>query len=231
MVVRPVAAPAERTVAHKIGAAGGPVVIALHRLLPDGHGGGGGADAVQEVGAWAGEGDLEGVVIGGADLEGVNIAGAGLVVAGDYGENGGVGAGGVRGDEALPGVDEVRRREAAAVGPHRVAAEVEGVGHGAVVVARLLPGLGHSGDGLLAVPAQQVIEHVEHHGALRRRGGHGGVHGGEQAGHDHRQLFLVVGVFVTAGKQTGGQAQGQQKRQKAVYPFHTVLQGGRLLLL
>ena len=228
VVIRPVAAPTERAVAHKVGAAVRPVLIALHRRLLHRHGGRGGTHAAEEVGARAAERYLEGVLLRGADLQRLAVAGAGLVIAGDYGQNVRAGAGGVRRDKALPGVDEILRRQAAAVGPHRVAAEAEGVRHRAVLVVRLLPGLGHGGHGLFAVPAQQIVKQVEHHGALRRRGGQGGVHGVEQAGHHHRQLLLVVGVFVTAGQQSGGQAQGQQKRQKAVYPFHTVLPGNKL---
>ena len=225
--VAPVAGALIGPVAHEPQAAARPVAVGRHRLLLHRHGDRRRADAADEVGAAAAEHHLQPVVIRRRHLQRLRIAQHRPLVPRHHGQGVGIGAGRLRIHQPPPCVHEIAGRDGGAVRPFGVSAQLERVRHRAVQ-RRLLRIAASQRVGHRAVRVQphQVLKHMLHHRALRRRGHLGRIHGMHRTGHDHRQLLLVVGVFA-AGRQQHRHAKGQQQRRRPSPDSHKpLLRGG-----
>ena len=152
----------------------GLLLQGLEVVLPQGHGGGVGADILQKPAALAEKSHNEGELTLRRDLQFGHIpGGADLVIARHGGEQGRAGGIGHRVRQALPGVDEVPRRHRLPVGPLGLP-QVEGVGHRPVVVLlhvvllRNAGGQGGPAGGVRRLPEEVFIEVDDHRLRLRR---------------------------------------------------------------
>ena len=226
--VAPVAGAAVRPVAHEPRPAGTPALAAFHSLLLHRHGGRRCAHRVHKVRAHRAQRHHEGVLVLGVYAQRLRVARVGVLIARHHGQDLRLLAVRLRCCQPPPGVHEILCRHLAAVGPLAVAPQVERVRLRAVLVVRAVIGVGRCGHRALRRPAVQVVEQVQHQGALRRCGGIGRVYCGHAAGHHHRRGALAAAAAAAAGQQRRHHAQAQQHGRAPLPSFHRTSSGNRL---
>ena len=190
----------------------GPILLGGRGTL-HGHGGRRRADTVDEIRTAAAERHHEGLLVRGGHLEGLRIPGPGRGVAGHHVQQLGVFGAGLRGHQALPGVDKVLGGDLGAVGPGG-RTELEGVGLLALGGGVALVAAGHtvySGGAAAAVGLQlhQVFKQMAHYDLFLIRRGQGRVQGGGNAAKAHPEGKAVLPA--AACQQARHQGQGQEQ--------------------
>ena len=204
-----------------VGGDGGQIHIPAglaHHVSAHRAGGRGGADGGEEVGTVAVEGHHQGMLVGGGHLQGVYVAGAGLLIARHHVQQRGVGGGGLRIHQPLPGEHKVTGGDAAAIRPGGALPQGEGVGLGAVQIVRHLVAAAHGRHHALGGQLHQVFKQVARQGLFRVGGHQSRIQRGGAVGHGDAQRKARRGLPGAAGRQR--QHQGQAQRQQAYHSSH-----------
>ena len=195
------------------------------QILPQGHGGRGGADLLQEPVVLPVQHHHQGTVILCRDLQEGGVAGLPhLVIARHHRQQGRKGRVVGRVRQALPGIDEVARQDPPPVRP-LCAAQLERPGDRAVGVllrsGALGHAVGHRGAGGAGGLAHQVLIQMDQDRLVRRLCGVNGIQLLRRTAHADGEGHRISAPG-TSGQCGDTQRRGQEQRQPPLPVFHTI---------